>query len=106
MEYQHSNTHALVPSQDDVDSLSKRKDLLGWIQLIERRSPRGWSLVIMPQEIRIDIFHGSLHIHPPQGRGEPRPIVERSLESVRDVVRRHVEARGAVRFEELVEELR
>ncbi len=60
----------------------------------------------MPQEIRIDNFHGTLPIHPPRGRGEPRPIAERSLEAVRDIVRRHAEARGAVRFEELLEELR
>lgn len=60
----------------------------------------------MPQEIRIDNFHGPLHIHPPRGRGEARPIAERSLERVRDIVRRHAEARGAVVFEELLEALR
>lgn len=60
----------------------------------------------MPHEIRIDNFHGSLHVHPPQNRDGPQPIAERSLEEVRGVVRRHAEAHGTIHFEELLEELR
>jgi len=86
--------------------VSKRKDLLGWIQLIERTSPRGWSMVIMPQNIRIDNVHGPLHLHPPQERGEPEPIAERSLQSIREIVRRHAEGRKNIVFDELREELR
>jgi len=89
-----------------VDPLSRSKDLLGWIQLIERRSLRGWSLMILPQEIRIDNFHGPLHIHPPRDRGDPAPIRERSMGAIREIIRRHAEARGTVVFEDLPEELR
>ena len=92
--------------KDDVDPMSQRKGLLGWIQLIERESPRGWSIVIMPHEIRIDNFHGPPHIHPPRGRGDPEPVAERPLDEVRDIVRRHVEARRTVVYDELREELR
>ncbi len=97
---------APLSSKADVDSLSKRKGLLGWIQLLERRSPRGWSIVIMPQEIRIDNFHGPLHLHPPRERGPPEPIAERSMDAVRDLIRRHAEGRRAVVYEDLLEELR
>jgi len=83
-------------SKADVGRVSKRKDLLGWIQLIERRGPRGWSLVIMPQEIRMDNVHGPLHTHPPQGFGKPEPMAERRLESIREIVRRHVERRNVI----------
>jgi len=91
---------------NEVDRLPRGRDLLGWIRLIQRRSPRGWSVMITPQEIRIDNFHGPLHVHPPRDRGDPEPIRERSMDAVREIVRRHAEARGTVRFEELLEELR
>ena len=89
-----------------MDPLSRSKDLLGGNQLIERRSLRGWSLMILPQEIRIDNFHGPLHIHPPRDRGDPEPIRERSMGAVREIIRGRAEARGTVVFEHLQEELR
>lgn len=106
IQYQHSSTWLRLTSRADVDPLSKRKDLLGWIQLIERRSPRGWSIVILPQEIRIDNFHGPLHIHPPRGQAPPEPIAERSMDAVRDRIRRHAEGRRTVVYADLLEELR
>lgn len=60
----------------------------------------------MPQEIRIDNFHGPLHIHPPRELGDPEPIAERTMESVRELVRRHVESRRDVVFMELKEEIK
>ncbi len=62
--------------------------------------------MILPQEIRVDNFHGPLHIHPPRGRGPPEPIAERTLEDVRLIVLRHAEARGSVLYAKLLEELR
>jgi len=62
--------------------------------------------MIMPQEIRIDNFHGPLHIHPPRDCGDPEPSRERSMGAVREIIRAHAEARGAVVFEDLLEELR
>ena len=92
--------------KDDADPMSRRKGLLGWIQLIERRSPRGWSIVIMPHEIRIDNFHGPLHIHPPRGQAPPEPIAERSMDAARDLIRRHAEGRRTDVYEDLLEEPR
>ncbi len=86
--------------------MSRRKDLLGWIVLRERRTLWGWALVTLPHEIRVDNFHGPLHIHPPRGRGPPEPIAERTLEDIRRIVRRHAEALGTVVYTELLEELR
>jgi hypothetical protein len=89
----------------DAEDVAKRKDLLGWIKLIENRSPRGWSVMIMPQEIRIDNFHGPLHIHPPAGRSQPEPVAERSIELIREIIRRHAQRYQTISYKELVEEL-
>jgi hypothetical protein len=59
----------------------------------------------MPQEIRVDNFHGPLHIHPPGGHGSPEPVTERPMESVREVIRRHAKRRKTIVFKELLEEL-
>lgn len=62
--------------------------------------------MIMPQEIRIDDFHGPLHAHPPGEEAIHEPISEGSMASVREIIRRHVERRQTVNYEELREELR
>lgn len=62
--------------------------------------------MILPQEIRIDNFHGRLHIHPSRGQAPPEPIAERSMDAVRDRIRRHAEGRRTGVYEDLVEELR
>ena len=62
--------------------------------------------MIVPQEIRVDNFHGPPHIHPPREQGEPEPIAERSMESVREIIRRHAQRRQTVVYKELLEELR
>ena len=95
----------IIP-KDEVDSLPRSLRLLGWIQLIERTSPRGWGLVIRPQECRIGLCHGRLHIHLPTVQGTPQPLPDRPLRAVRQIVRSHVEARGTIVFRELLEELR
>ena len=60
----------------------------------------------MPQEIRVNNFHGPLHIHQPRKQGDPEPIAERSMESVREIIRRHAERRQTIIYQELLEELR
>ena len=62
--------------------------------------------MIMPQEIRVDNFHGPLHIHPPREEGDPEPIAERSMGSVREIVRAHAQRRQTIVYKELLEELR
>lgn len=62
--------------------------------------------MIMPQEIRIDNFHGPLHIHPPTEGAIHEPIAERSMDSIREIIRRHAERRRTIEYGELREELR
>jgi len=60
----------------------------------------------MPHEIRVDNFHGPLHILPPGEQHQPEMIAERSMGSVRDIIRRHVQRQQTVVFEELLGEPR
>ena len=60
----------------------------------------------MPHEIRIDNFHGSLHVHPPQNRDRPPPTAERPSEAARGAVRRRAEAHGTIHFAGLLGALR
>ena len=74
--------------------------------MYDRVGPRGWSVVIMPQEIIIDDRHGRPHIHPPKKQGDPVPIHSRSFEEVREIVYNHVERNQDVVYRQLLEELR
>lgn len=60
----------------------------------------------MPQEIRVDNFHGPLHIHPPREERDAKPIAERSMDSIREIIRAHVQRRQTIVHNELLEELR
>ncbi len=104
--YQRSNNGSTFGSEDDAVRVPKSRPFPGWIEIIEQSSSRGWALVILPYEVRIDNFHGPLHVHPPRGRGPPVPIADRTLAAVRERVRRHVEAQGTVVYAELLEDLR
>ncbi len=62
--------------------------------------------MIMPQEIRVDNYHGPLHVHPPREQGDPEPIAERSMDSVREIIWNHAQRRKTIIYAELLEELR
>lgn len=59
----------------------------------------------MPQEIRVDNYHGQLHIHPPRDESVRQPIRKRSIEQVREIIRQHAERNQTVVYEKLLEEL-
>ena len=60
----------------------------------------------MPYEVRIDNYHGGVHIHPPRGRGPPVLIREVSKDEAQAILERHLRRHRALAFEELLEELR
>lgn len=61
--------------------------------------------MIMPHEIRVDNYHGSLHIHPPRDDTTRQAVLERSMEEIRDIIRRHAERNKTIVYKELLEEL-
>ena len=70
-------------------------------QLIFQKSKRGWTVVIMPDNILIDNYeHGYPHIHP--NRDE---IKTNSMKEVLNIVKLHIEINKKVDFKKLKEEL-
>lgn len=70
-------------------------------QVIWRRSPRGWAIVIMPDKIQIDNFHhGYPHIHP-----ERAEIKSNDLEVVLSIVINHIKKNKSINIEKLRREL-
>lgn len=62
--------------------------------------------MIIPQEIRVDNYHGSLHIHPPRDESTREDIPERPMEEVKDIILRHAEQNKTIVYSKLLEELR
>lgn len=60
----------------------------------------------MPYEVRIDNYHGGVHVHPPRGWGPPVPTRELSKDEAHAILRRHLWRYRALAFDELLEELK
>jgi hypothetical protein len=57
--------------------------------IYHRKSKRGWTIVIMPDNVRIDNFHGFSHMHM-EIQGKHEPIKYDSFETVINVVIDHI----------------
>ncbi len=51
--------------------------------IYRKRSKRGWSIVIMPEGIRLDNFHGYPHIH--QNKDDAEEIIYDDYEIVLEI---------------------
>lgn len=60
----------------------------------------------MPYEVRIDDYHGGVHVHPPRGEGPPVAVRETSKDETQGILDRHLRRHQALVFRELLEELR
>lgn len=75
--------------------------------IYDREGPAGWAVVVMPDYVLVDSYHGPPHVHTnPRLRTRDRklPIRLADRASVLRVVA-HVEAHGAVRLPLLLAEL-
>ena len=68
-----------------------------------RKSQRGWAITIFPDGIRIDNFHGFMHIHLEIG-GKKYPIQEDKKE-IKEIVVNHINKNKRIIKKELREEL-
>ncbi len=69
-----------------------------------RRSKRGWAIIIMPDNVRTDNFHGFSHIHM-QVKGEHEPIKYDDFETVYNIILDHIERNKGINKKELRLEL-
>jgi hypothetical protein len=67
-------------------------------------SKRGWAVVVMPDEIRIDNYHGHCHIHM-ELNGIHIPIKYRELEEIKFLIRCHISKNQGINKELLQIEL-
>ncbi|MDP3624485.1 MAG: hypothetical protein Q8R66_11260 [Methanobacteriaceae archaeon] len=69
-----------------------------------RRSKKGWSMIIMPDSIRIDNNHGYCHIHL-EYKKNYQNIKENSLEAIYSMITDHIEINNGINLDELKKEL-
>jgi len=85
-----------------VDNTSKRK--IGNYDVYERKSHRGWAIIILPAGIRIDTFHGFPHIHF-SPNGKKHEIMVNEFEVALEIVDQHIFSNIIIDKEKLLEEL-
>ncbi len=73
--------------------------------IYRRRSKRGWAIVIMPDNVRIDNFHGFPHLHLTE-KGNHEPIKYDSFDTVINIVIDHIERNRKLNKEKLILELK
>jgi hypothetical protein len=69
-----------------------------------RKSKRGWAIVVIPPNLRIDNFHGFPHIHFTP-KGEKHSIEENDFDSIYNIIRNHLKQNKEIIKEELIKEL-
>ncbi len=68
------------------------------------KGKRGWSMVIMPESIRIDNFHGYCHIHIHEKKNY-HTIKDESFDNIYHLVVEHLERNNGINVLELEKEL-
>ena len=68
--------------------------------IIQYMSQRGWAIVIMPDNLRIDNHHGFVHIHF-NLRGEKIEIKETNLDILFDIIVENVTKNKKLNLDEL-----
>lgn len=69
-----------------------------------RKTLRGWSIVIMPDDIRADNFHGFPHIHMDMS-GKHEPIKNDDFNAVFTIIIKHIDKNNGINKNELRKEL-
>lgn len=78
---------------------SCQNNLIYW-----RRSKKGWSLIVMPESIRIDNNHGYCHIHLKYKKNYHK-IKDDSFEGIYQLIIDHIESNNGINLDDLKKEL-
>ncbi|KZX12254.1 hypothetical protein [Methanobrevibacter curvatus] len=77
---------------------------IGQYDIYARESPRGWAIIIMPTNIRIDTFHGYPHIHFSQ-KGKKHEIKIENFDTALKIIDNHIYKNITINKKRLLEEL-
>lgn len=69
-----------------------------------RETQRGWAIAIMPNNIRIDNFHGFPHMHYTL-KGKHQPIKTKTLSESLNIVLNYLSQNDEINIEDLKKEL-
>lgn len=83
----------------DSNQLELHDKIIYW-----RKSRRGWAIVIMPDNVRTDNFHGFPHIHM-EFKGKHEPIKYNNFDTVYSLIIDHIERNKGINKKELRLEL-
>ncbi|PKL66258.1 MAG: hypothetical protein CVV28_11710 [Methanobacteriales archaeon HGW-Methanobacteriales-1] len=73
-------------------------------QIYWTKGERGWSMVIMPESIRIDNFHGYCHIHLHEKKNY-HTIKDDTFDNIYNLLVEHLERNKGIDVSELEKEL-
>ena len=93
-----------MKENDNMKEVNKEQFLKHGKKIIFRDTLRGWTIVIMPDEIRIDTYNKPAHIHT-KNKGIHIPIKYKDYGEVGLIVELHIERNKCVKLEELMGEL-
>lgn len=86
----------------------QNKDMIGDKLIYTAKTPNGWSIVIMPDNILIDNYHiNKVHIHPnPKNHVHKVEISQQDMEKILETIKDYLNASSSFDVEELMEMLK
>ncbi len=87
---------------------TQSKTLIGDSILYNVKTPNGWSIIIMPDNILIDNYHvGNAHIHPdPNNHSFKIELGQQDSDKIFEIIKDYLNVSKAFDVEELVEMLK
>ncbi len=87
---------------------TQSKTLIGDSILYNVKTPNGWSIIIMPDNILIDNYHvGNAHIHPdPNNHSFKIELGQQGSDKIFEIIKDYLNVSKAFDVEELVEMLK
>ena len=87
---------------------TQSKTLIGDSILYNVKTPNGWSIIIMPDNILIDNYHvGNAHIHPdPNNHSFKIELGQQGSDKIFEIIKNYLNVSKAFDVEELVEMLK
>ncbi len=77
-------------------------------EILDRVTPAGWVVIVMPDYVKIDSYHGPPHIHTnPREKSRDRKLPIRKIDpaEVLETVLAHIEANRGIDWPRLLREL-
>ena len=87
---------------------NQEKNIVGDKIIYNVKTPNGWSIIIMPDNILIDNYHiDKAHIHPnPKKHSEKIELGKQNQKEIFEIIKDYLHIKGTLDVDELVEILK